>query len=787
MRTTFVLLLVLILQLCAHAESPEEDSRPSGPVGKPKESKPTGKPGPDPQPSKLVPDQQPSKPDPDPQPSKPGPDPQPSKPGPDPQPSKPGPDPQPSKPGPDPQPSKPGPDPQPSKPGRPTQPSKPGPDPQPSKPDPDPQPSKPGPDPQPSKPGPDPQPSKPGPDPQPSKPGPDPQPSKPDPDQQPSKPGRPPQPSKPGPDPQPTKPGPDQQPPKPGPDLQPRKPPSERLSQECLKEKYTRLSCSKVFCPPWRRCINGKCVCKLPYQCPRLGRSVCGLNGQSYISYCQAQAIACRTNTAVFSHYGSCDQDAFKAELKKSGDRDVVQVETIKGRALICGAKSWDMAAANVLCRSLKAEARGAASAQKMMFKDLEFGHRWPYKCVSVSCTGSEYSLAECTINEPQDVEEDTQIAAFTCYKSPQDDDECPEFRCVNEKCILWKHTCDGVDDCGDNSDEMCCSECQSGAFHCKSGVCIPGNAVRDRIRDCLGGEDEVTTAAVGPAQTELVWRSQRKDILQARNYTESQLECGIPNFSYVYRKEEETRPIRRKRMVGGQEALPWQFQWQVAVQEKGKFRCGGVYLGGCWVLTAAHCVSPKPASFRIWFSLWKRHPLLSTTDVAAVKNIIIHHAYNPRTYQNDIALVQLEELRQSNECLQPNPAVRPVCLPWSTLQFQDGDTCTISGWGGNKEGVSTGALKWANVTITGNCKTYYEERFLDGMECAGDVDSCQGNSGGPLVCEDASGLSYVWGIVSWGQKCGEAGSPGVYTKVAHYFEWIRFYTGWPAVTKYNR
>ncbi|XP_017539611.1 complement factor I-like isoform X2 [Pygocentrus nattereri] len=623
MRTTFVLLLVLLLQRCAHAESPEEDSLPSGPVGKPKESKPAGQPGPDPQPPK---------PDPDPQPLKPGPDLQPS---------------------------------------------------------------------------------------------------------------------------------------------------SERLSQECLKEKYTRLSCSKVFCPPWRRCLNGKCVCKLPYQCPRLGRSVCGLNGRSYISYCQAQAIACRSNTAVFSHYGSCDQDAFKAELKKSGDRDVVQVETIKGRALICGAKSWDMAAANVLCRSLKAEARGAASAQKMMFKDLEFGHRWPYKCVSVSCTGSEYSLAECTINEPQDVEEDTEIAAFTCYKTPQDDDECPEFRCVNEKCILWKHTCDGVDDCGDNSDEMCCSECQSGAFHCKSGVCIPGHAVRDGIRDCLGGEDEVPTAAVGPAQTELVWRSQRKDILQARNYTESQLECGIPNFSYVYRKEEETRPIRRKRM--------WQFQWQVAVQEKGKFRCGGVYLGGCWVLTAAHCVSPKPASFRIWFSLWKRHPLLSTTDVAAVKNIIIHHAYNPRTYQNDIALVQLEELRQSNECLQPNPAVRPVCLPWSTLQFQDGDTCTISGWGGNKEGVSTGALKWANVTITGNCKTYYEERFLDGMECAGDVDSCQGNSGGPLVCEDASGLSYVWGIVSWGQKCGEAGSPGVYTKVAHYFEWIRFYTGWPAVTKYNR
>ncbi|KAL7858919.1 hypothetical protein SRHO_G00140660 [Serrasalmus rhombeus] len=490
----------------------------------------------------------------------------------------------------------------------------------------------------------------------------------------------------------------------------------------------------------------------------------------------------------------------FKAELKKSGDRDVVQVETIKGRALICGAKSWDMAAANVLCRSLKAEARGAASAQKMTVKDLEVGHRWPYKCVKVSCTGSEYSLAECTIYEPQDVEEDTEIAALTCYKTPQDDDECPEFRCVNEKCILWKHTCDGVDDCGDNSDEMCCSECQSGAFHCKSGVCIPGHAVRDGIRDCLGGDDEVPTAAVRPAETatdtgshtehgsgvNVLWNP-KDDIQQGRSHTESQLECGIPNFDYVYRTEAEKRPVRAKRVVGGQEALPTQIQWQVAIKEEQNIHCGGVYLGGCWVLTAAHCVRPKPQLFRVKFSLWQKSNPLKTTDSVPVKNIIIHNAYNPRTYQNDIALVQLEELGQSKECLQPNPAVRSVCVPWSTLQFQDRDTCTISGWGRNREGGFINTLKWANVSIIANCEKYYKERYFEGMECAGDlegnVDSCQGDSGGPLVCTDASGLSYVWGIVSWGEKCGEAGHPGVYTKVAHYFEWIRFHTGWPAVT----
>ncbi|KAF3837567.1 hypothetical protein F7725_005031, partial [Dissostichus mawsoni] len=67
-----------------------------------------------------------------------------------------------------------------------------------------------------------------------------------------------------------------------------------------------------------------------------------------------------------------------------------------------------------------------------------------------------------------------------------------------------------------------------------------------------------------------------------------------------------------------------------------------------------------------------------------------------------------------------------------------------------------------------------------------GSVDSCQGDSGGPLVCEDDLGVSYLWGIVSWGERCGMPGFPGVYTEIAHYFEWIRLHTGWPAVTKFN-
>ncbi|RXN08433.1 complement factor I [Labeo rohita] len=553
----------------------------------------------------------------------------------------------------------------------------------------------------------------------------------------------------------------------------PKVPDEHFLSPQCLNQNYTWFSCSKVFCPPWRRCIGGQCVCKMPYKCPRQQINACTLDGSVYYSMCQANAISCRTKKPIFSHFSqTCKaEDNVKVTLMDSDAHKVVEIKTSLGKKLVCG-KDWNMAAANVVCRNPLEVDRGAEKASKIAYGSLDKTIKWPNECMRVRCMGYELSLAECTIYKPEPIAENAEVAVAKCYEKPKG--ECKKFVCANGKCLLHGKPCNGIDDCGDNSDEMCCQSCREKGFHCKSGVCIPRYAIRDGIRDCLGGEDEL------------------EEIKEIRATAEKELQCGVPNMEYVYKPEvDATSRTRRKRLVGGEEALPTQIQWQVAIQDEGLIHCGGAYLGGCWVLTAAHCVRAKPKSFRVKFSLWRKHRKQSTTDSIPVKNIIIHQDYNPQTYANDIALIRLEELNLSDKCMQDNPAVRAVCVPWSTQQFQPSDNCTISGWGRNREGMSAAILKWANVTIIGDCNNIYKERFLPGMECAGDlegkVDSCQGDSGGPLVCTDKSGLSYVWGIVSWGDKCGEPNYPGVYTKVAHYFDWIRFHTGWPAVTKYNQ
>src|SRR5699024_233090 len=76
----------------------------------------------------------------------------------------------------------------------------------------------------------------------------------------------------------------------------------------------------------------------------------------------------------------------------------------------------------------------------------------------------------------------------------------CPsgQFQCRNFYCIPKSQTCDGVDNCGDNSDEVGgpdgpCKNvtCGSNQMRCDNHTCISKYWVCDGEQDCVDGSDE--------------------------------------------------------------------------------------------------------------------------------------------------------------------------------------------------------------------------------------------------------------------------------------------------------
>lgn len=88
------------------------------------------------------------------------------------------------------------------------------------------------------------------------------------------------------------------------------------------------------------------------------------------------------------------------------------------------------------------------------------------------------------------------------------------------------------------------------------------------------------------------------------------------------------------------------------------------------------------------------------------------------------------------------------------------------------------------NGTTNEQCGRVYAQlnvRILNTQLCAGGKrgeDSCNGDSGGPLMTlDDSNPLNphyYLVGLVSFGpRQCGLESWPGVYTKVSEYMDWI--------------
>ncbi|EIO5097637.1 serine protease [Vibrio parahaemolyticus] len=247
-------------------------------------------------------------------------------------------------------------------------------------------------------------------------------------------------------------------------------------------------------------------------------------------------------------------------------------------------------------------------------------------------------------------------------------------------------------------------------------------------------------------------------------------------------------------RIIGGEPANTSDWKFIASLVRKGQptsigHFCGGSFLGGKYVLTAAHCVEGLNADdLDIVLGLYDQNRE-SQAQRIAVNNIYSHTAYNSHTTNNDIALIELEHSVDS--------ATIDLATPEVLDSVRVGDKLHVAGWGNTSTTdrvyptvLQQVDLEYVDRATCQNLSGNYSNVSDDGI-CAGyywgGKDSCQGDSGGPLIVDD-NGINKLLGVVSWGDGCAQPNAYGVYANVAHFQHngWIDSHRNTISYTQYR-
>lgn len=239
--------------------------------------------------------------------------------------------------------------------------------------------------------------------------------------------------------------------------------------------------------------------------------------------------------------------------------------------------------------------------------------------------------------------------------------------------------------------------------------------------------------------------------------------------------------------IVGGIEAPQGRYTYAVSLKDigSGSHFCGGSLIDRTVVLTAAHCVAFDD-NFTVVVG---RRNLTDETvgDVVAVVEKVLHPRYDMSSSEDyDVALLFLmrpttadvDVVRINADGSIPIPRQAVTYLGWGEI---DSDPSTVNTSTTLRE-VETnvisneqcGAIEGI-VDETG-VRESYDGLITDNMICTSaiDKDSCQKDSGGPLIFRgnDSNG-DLLLGVSSWGIKCASSVFPGVSARISAVHSWI--------------
>ncbi|XP_055500689.1 coagulation factor X-like [Leucoraja erinacea] len=227
--------------------------------------------------------------------------------------------------------------------------------------------------------------------------------------------------------------------------------------------------------------------------------------------------------------------------------------------------------------------------------------------------------------------------------------------------------------------------------------------------------------------------------------------------------------------IIGDQLCQRGEYPWQVLVKNDDETVCGGAILNEDFVLTSAACVKHMQFS-TVVLGEHNLEEEEGTEQVINISRTYIHSRYSQVTFENDIALLQLEMPIQFNNY------TSPICLPevdFAEFFLMNSEYGAISGWklkqGRVEQPVMLG-VPYVPYIKHASCEGVQSFPLVNRMFCAGfeelEDPLCSLIRGSPLVTS-YKGVWFLTGL-SLGADEYNCNKIPVYTKVSRYINWIK-------------